>query len=355
MNSAFVLKLAGTTYTGWEEMSLRRSIERMAGEFALKLSLKPDEPYLQGGILDGSSCEVLVNDQVILRGYIDSISHSFDDRAAWVNISGRDAVGDLIDCAATVDGPFEFTNQKLDKILGSILAPYKIPVKYLADTGAPFARIAIQPGESAFELIERLCRYRALLPISDGLGGLLIISPGIAVRSSGQLVYGEGGNILSGSLDINSSDRFSLYVVKGQQEGQDETSAEAVASPEGRAADPLVKRYRPKVLTGEGQGYEMTLNQRAQWEASFARARGIRANYRVQGWFIADSEEMWQINTIVKVTDAIRGLARDFLIAGVTFSRSSNGTITDFELSLPEAFDLPAEKEPSSDDIVGDL
>ncbi|PZQ44873.1 MAG: hypothetical protein DI551_09230 [Micavibrio aeruginosavorus] len=349
----FSLVIDGSEYSGWESMSLRRSMERMAGEFSLTLSLLPNQPYIEGKLVSGNICEVKVNQQTALRGYIDEIEHSYDDKNAAVTVSGRDAVGDLIDCAATVDGPFEYNNQKLESILGKILAPYKIPVKFLAPTGSAFKRIAIQPGENAFDLIERCCRYRKLLPISDGLGGLLIMSPKQAVRSGGVLVYGQ--NILSGSLNISAKDRHSLYVVKGQSEGSEEVDAENSSTVEGRAADPLVKRYRPKVITGENQGYELSLKDRAEWEASFARARGIRANYKVQGWNCDEQGTLWQICSIVNVNDAPRTLKRDMMIVGVSFSRGDLGTVTDLELALPEAYDLPAEKEPENDDVVGGI
>lgn len=101
----------------------------------------------------------------------------------------------------------------------------------------------------------------------------------------------------------------------------------------------------------ENQGFDLTLQARAEWEARFARARSSRARYVVQGW-TGPGGALWQTNTIVRVEDALRGLRRDMLIAGVTFSRSADrGTVTTLDLVLPEAFDLPAlrEEEDESD------
>lgn len=123
--------------------------------------------------------------------------------------------------------------------------------------------------------------------------------------------------------------------------------AAETAQGEGRALDAQITRYRPIVITGENQGYDMTLKQRAAWEAQFARARSVGASCTIQGWYVDRATgQLWLPNTIVKMKDPIFSANRDMLITGVTFRRDGSGTFTDLTLSLPEAFDLPAEKEP---------
>lgn len=349
---SFTLRVAGTPYIGWTSIELNRSIERMSGEFRLELTRKGSPTQISTGIAPGQECEIEIDGQSVLKGFIDGLNPAYDDQGVRISTSGRDVVGDLIDCAAAVDGPFEFNGGKLEQFVSRILAPYKIPLTVLADTGAPLKRIAIQPGETALEVIDRVCRYRAVLPVSDGVGGLMIIKPG-TTRSPGTLSFPE--NILSGENSFDWRDRFSLFVVKGQGEANGDESAKETATGEGRASDPFVTRYRPTVITGENQGFDMTLKERAEWEAQFARARSVRARYSVQGWY-ADrvSKTLWLPNTIVPVKDEILGLSRDMLITGVGYRRSDNsGTTTDLELSLPEAFNLPAEVQPDADDIAG--
>lgn len=349
--STFSLKLNGSIYTGWTEMSISRSLERMSGTFDVGLTGNPDTTYINNQIIPGTAVEVLINNAPVMIGYIDALKSSYDANRADLSIAGRDKASDLIDCAATVDGPFEYNGQRLDQILGEILKPYKIPVSYLADTGSSFKRIAIQPGETAFDFIERLCRYRSLLPISDGLGGLLITKPGTE-KSKGKLVYGQ--NILTGNISLDNTERFSLIVVKGQEEGSLDNSASDVAGAEGRATDPLVTRYRPKVITGENPDSSLSLAERAKWELSKNRARSVTASYTVQGWTTDGQSDLWKINTIVPVVDPVRGLSRDMLIKDISLNRSASGTTTRLDLVLPEAFDLPAESEPD-DDVLGGI
>lgn len=350
-NPSFSLKLNSSAYIGWTDISISRSMERMSGTFNVGLTGRPDNTYIDQQLIPGTPVEVLINDSAVMVGYVDALKNRYDANRAELSIAGRDKVCDLIDCAATVDGPFEYNGQRLDQILDKILAPYKIPVSYVADTGAAFKRMAIQPGETAFDFIERLCRYRSLLPISDGLGGLIITKPGTE-KSKGKLVYGQ--NILEGSINLDNTERFSLIVVKGQEEGTSDNSAADVAGAEGRATDDLVTRYRPKVITAENPDSSLSLSERAKWEVSKDRAHSVSATYKVQGWTTDGQNDLWKINTIVPVVDPVRGLSRDMLIKDVSFERSNAGTTTTLGLVLPEAFDLPAESEPD-DDILGGI
>lgn len=350
-NNDFTLKLNGASYKGWTEMSLSRSMEQSSGSFRLSLTSQPEDSYIDKQLMPGVRAEILLNGQATLIGYVDQVSSNYDANMARLDVVGRDKVGDLIDCAATVDGPFEYHNQRLDQVLDKILSPFDIPVSYADDVGAPFKRLAIQPGETAFELIERLCRFRSLLPISDGVGGLIVTKPA-RLRSSGRLVYGE--NILEGSIDLDYTSRFSLVVVKGQEEGTSDNTADDVAGGEGRATDALVTRYRPKVIVGENPDSQLSLIDRAAWDVSMNRARSVTARYKVQGWTTDGISDLWMVNTIVMVKDPLRGLNREMLIKAVGFERSLQGTYTTLELVLPDAFDIPAEAEPETD-ILGGL
>lgn len=350
-NSDFALSVNGTKHIGWTDITIRRSIEQMSGSFDVGLTLLPNDSFVSNQIMPGSETEVLVNDAPVLTGYIDVLGSQYDKSQASLSISGRDRVSDLIDCASTVDGPFEYIGQRLNQILDGILKPYNIPVRFDVDTGAAFKRIAIQPGETSFELIERLCRYRSLLPISDGLGGLVITKPG-REKSKGKLVYGD--NILSGNITLDNTNRFSLVVIKGQEEGSDDNNSDDVAGGEGRAVDSLITRYRPKVMVGDNPDSQLGIAELAKWHVSMNRARSITASYKVQGWTTDGEDDLWKINTIVPVLDPIRGLFRDMLIKDVSLDRSGAGTTTTLGLVLPESFDLPAEFEPD-EDVLGGL
>lgn len=345
----FVVYLDGTAYEYWTEMDVTRSIERMSGEFRLKLTRKDTKKdiYLDGSINTGAAVRIEIAGQTVLDGWVDDVKFNYDARDSAIEVTGRDKTGDLIDCAAATNGKYEFTNMKLDAIVRKIIEPYGLTLTVATEVGEVFPRFAIQPGESAFDCIDRACKFRQVLAVSDGIGGIVLVKPS-EEKSPGRLVYGE--NILKGDVLFDAKELFSLYIIKGQAEPVDaETEAAVTASPEARSVSTVVKRYRPKVIVGENQGYDMTLKERAAWEKKMAEARSRRATFTVQGWYAdATGAKLWKPNTLVNVKDKPSGLARDMLITGVSFSRSNAGTITTLDLAMPESFDLPAQKDDSS-------
>ncbi len=347
IDPVYTLIIDGKTWNTWDSISYSRSIERMGGSFQVTLAQKPEAGFLSSAMRIGLPVQIEIDGETVLDGYIDDVDHSYDDRTASISVVGRDKTGDLIDCAATVDGPFEFNNRKLEKVIEQIIKPFGIDLIVDVDTGKPFSRLAIQPGETAHAFIDRICRFRAVLPVSNGIGGLVLVKPSDE-KSPGRLVYGQ--NILKGRVQTKGAERFSLYVLKGQAEGHDESTAGEVSGGEGRATDERVTRYRPTVITAESQGFTQTLQERAEWQRNVSRARGNTATYDVVGWYAdAETKTLWKPNTLVWVEDAARSINREMLITSMTLQRSNQGTFTTLELAIPEAYELVAEVQPPED------
>tara|TARA_B100000686_G_scaffold343143_1_gene423446 strand:- start:202 stop:1251 length:1050 start_codon:yes stop_codon:yes gene_type:complete len=348
--SDVVISIGGQEFEGWKSLEIIRSMEAMSGAFSVT-STDLSKPWLMGNLRAGTNVEIIVDGQPVLIGYVDKARPQYSARGREVSISGRDRIADLLDCAATVDGPYEFKSQILEAVIKSVLKPYSIPLTISAETGKKFERIAINPGETAYEFIERICRYRSVLPISDGIGGLHLVKPGNQ-NSGVSLVYGD--NILSGSGEMDYRDLHSLYVFKSQGEAGAFTTAEESATPEGRAEDLKVGRYRPFVEVAEAQGFNQTLAERAEWQKRINRARATTITYDVQGFYSSEGQ-FWLPNTLVDVKDPELGVERTLLIKSVTMSRQESGTITQLDMTLPEAFDIPPVKEPSDDDAWGGI
>ncbi len=347
----YALIIDGVKWDFWSSLSLSRAIDRMGGEFRAELTTKPEEGFLSSTMKAGLPVQVEIDGNTVLDGYIDIVTHRYNATSASISVVGRDKTADLIDCAATTDGPYEFRGQKLDAIIRHVIKPFGINLTVQADVGAAFSRVAIQPGETAYDFIERACRFRAVLAVSDGIGGIVIIKPEDA-PAAGEIVYGK--NILEGSVTLDWTNRFSLYVLKGQAEGSDSSSAEETSSPEGRASDELVTRHRPTVITSEAQGFGQTMKERSEWECKVRRGRSVAASYVVQGWYEdAHSKSLWRPNTKTKVSDPKRAVQRELLIISVNYTIDGTGTKTRLDLALPEAYNLVAEIEPESDDVLG--
>lgn len=328
------LKVKGGVFSGWESVEIKTGIEQIAGTFRLGVTERWAGQDTPTPIMPGFACEVLLDGAPIITGFVDSADPSYGESTHTVSIEGRDKTGDLVDCSAKSG---QWKSRRLDQIAADICAPFGIKVIKQADVGAAFLSFNIQEGERAFEALDRMARFRAVLLVSDGLGNLIITRAG-QQRIATELV--EGVNIKRAQCKFDWKERFSHYVVKGQHRGTDGESADAARGPSGQSDDTVVDRYRPLVVLAEDQGHIASLQQRAEWERNVRIGRANRATITVQGWQHADG--LWRPNSLVRLRSPLLYADLDLLIAQVTYKLDSGGTTADLELCRPEAFDLLA-------------
>ena len=209
-----VLAVDGTDWAGWEEVVINRSLERVAGNFELALTDRWVNQPERRPIKPNMACTVAIDGETVITGWIDDVEQSYDAETHRMMVRGRDRTGDLFDCAA-FHRPFEINGLRLDSIAQRLCAPFNIPVRAQVDVGKAFGRFSIQPGETAWEAIERGCRQRAILPMPDGSGGLLLTRAGEGGLAAGALRVGE--NVLGCQLTRTGKELFSEYIVLGQQ------------------------------------------------------------------------------------------------------------------------------------------
>jgi prophage tail gpP-like protein len=327
-----VLSVGGRDYSGWTGVRIQRGIEQLCGQFSLTLTERWQGQDTPRPVAPGDACTVAADGQVVITGYIDDVLPQFDAQNHLLHVSGRDATGDLVDCSAA-NAPGRWENRTLLQIAEEICRPFGIRATAAADVGPRFRAFAIQPGESAFEVIDRLCRFRGVLATSDGAGGLVFTGPG-EVRVPVRIVQGE--NMLAGFGAYSIRERYSSYTVKGSDSGFNESTPEQNASPVGAAEDPNVPRYRPLILIAEGSADAAKLKARAVWEAAVRRGRSRRATVAVQGW--SHPGGVWAPNTRVSIDSSFLGIEGDMLIAGVTLTHDESGTRAELEVCAPEAF-----------------
>ena len=225
-------------------------------------------------------------------------------------------------------------------------APFGISVSTETDTGAPFRRFRIEEGESVFEALDRACRFRAVLLLSDGRGGLILGSR-LRMRGRSATRLERGVNILAASGTASWLGRFSEYTLLGQQAGNDDLSAEEVAHVEATARDIGVSRHRPLTIIGEQSQDPDEAKARIDWEANVRAARARSAAITVQGWREVPDGALWAPGVLVPVSDDWLGIDQELLVSRVSQSLSSAGTVTQLDLVPRDAFAQRAEPEPS--------
>lgn len=328
-----VLTLAGETFAGWTDLSVTRSMEAAAGGFVIEYAA-PKRPGWR--IAAGQRCTVTLAGKPVIAGWIDAVRHRYDASDHVLTVSGRDASADLVDCTA-LHRPAEWRGLALLDLVRTLAQPFGITAAAEVDTGPAFEVFRLEPGETAWEAIERACRLRGCLAMPAGDGSLVVTRAGESGAASGLLTGGASGNVKLFEFSEDHSDRFSEYRIFAQRPGDGDGQPADFAHVAGATLDPAVKRYRPLVLPAEDAADPVAALARAQWEAAVRRARGTRARAIVVGWTDSGGE-LWRPNTKVRHRDPWMGDG-EWLIATVAYGLSDEGgTATELELVPPEAY-----------------
>lgn len=328
------LRVDGQRYGGWKQISIDRGIETACNGFELSVTERWAGQDTVRPIRPGVSCEIAIDGEVIITGYVDdvAISHSATDHT--VTVRGRDRTGDLVDCSA-VHQTGAWSKVSLAQIATDVARPFGVSVVVETDIGAPFPQWQIQEGETAFECIERAARMRGVL-ITSNASGALVLSRAGTTHTGATIALGK--NLLGASGTFTTRDRFSNYLVKGAMPGTDLTSPEQHASPVASIADEGVSRYRPLVVVAEDNGDPAVLAARATWECNVRYGRAARIDALVQGW--RAGQALWTPNRLVRYQDSFMGLDGDLLIASARLTLDGEGFTTQLSLTRREAFDV---------------
>lgn len=349
MSDAVKLTVGGREYAGWTSLSVTRSIEAIAGRFQLSLTDKWLGQQTAWPISPGSECSVSVGGDTVLTGLVDAAAPRFDSANHETAVNGRDRAGQMVDCSAN-HSPGEWLGLRLDRLAAILAKPFGITVTTQADIGAVFETFKLQPGETAFEALDRACRMRGVLPISDGHGGLVLTKPG-QTRCSTALVQGE--NVKAASLTNDATDRYRNYIVRGSQPSSDFLDPEQAAAVEARATDAGAIAGRTLIILAESAVDIASARKRAQWEATVRAARAVSVSVTVQGWR-QGSGEMWPVNALVSVDLPWLRVSGDLLISELTYSLDgSGGTQTEMTLRRKDAF-IPEPEKPVVEDLWGE-
>jgi prophage tail gpP-like protein len=340
MSDQIELMVGNAVYGGWESVEVSRSIESISGAFSMGVSERWPGQQVVAAVRPDAACKVILDGEIVVTGYVDETSPSYDEKSHSVKVDGRDATGDLVDCSADwtpTSGGGQRFNIDIVAMIQAICKPFGISVISQITGLNPIPEFVIHPGQTAFQTIQQLCSFAAVLPISDGNGNLILTRGGIAGT---QAPLTLGGNILKASGKYSSKDRHSRYQVLGQSNGGGDVSPAMAIGGNGIATDPSVTRYRPLAIIADFMAVgDAAYTQRAQWEATVRAGRGFTASITVPGWRDANGE-LWQPNRLVNVDDDFLGLHDMMLISGVHQSKSASGTTTELSLSRRQAFEL---------------
>lgn len=331
-------------YDGWEDVQIVRELNSAASEFQLQVTDKWKEDLEPWRITAGDQVHLHIGKRSVLTGFVDKVTSSVSSGSRTVAVSGRSNTADIVDCSVT--GSNSYPSLNLKELATKVCAPFKIPITFDADPGAAFSEITVQQGETVFALLERHTKQRKILIMPSKEGGLIFTTAGTS-RAKRHLKLGE--NVLTGSSTYDLSNRFSEYIVKGQDIGFLSPGEKSVA-PMGKTTDAGITRFRPLVVLNETSTDDGRSEDRASYEASLRKAQSLKVEIEVQGWF-QDPTTLWDINQLVYVDCGFLGVRRFMLIKKVIYNKSNNGTTCNLELVLPDSFDF--KKAKKKEDALG--
>lgn len=328
------LRVAGYRLTGWTAATVTRALETVSGRFQIAVSEHMPGTEVMRVLSPGDACSVELDDERVLTGFLDRVGVGYTDESHAINVDGRDATGDLVDCSAA-SSPGEWHDATLAEIAQDLAAPHGVAVRTETEIGEPFRRFRIEEGESVFEAVERACRFRGVLPLSDGDGALVLGAPR---RVRVPVALERGVNILEARGESSWIDRYSEYTLLGQQAGNDDFWGAEAAHVRASARDPGVTRHRPLTIIGEQSLSQLEAQARIDWEASVRAARARSVRVRVQGWRSTEGGALWAPGQLVRVSDDWLGIDRDLLVSTTVQRISDSGTVTEMTLYPASAF-----------------
>ncbi|MBL1321505.1 MAG: hypothetical protein COA63_010670 [Methylophaga sp.] len=342
------LKIDGIIHAGWKDVVLSFSLESIANTFQLSLTDKWANDAEPRRIKTGSACEVWIGNTKVITGYIDDVTPQYDARNHTVTVSGRSKAGDLVDCSHAGQ---QFSNRHLKQLADAVCQPFDIQVLVAdgVDISQRFRNAQeIETGETIFEFLEQLARYRAVRLVSNVDGDIVITQAGKS-RVNTALILGE--NILSASGQFSQRDRYSDITVIGSQGGSDDGWGNVVAHIKAKSSDKNINRHRPMVLNANDGINLSDAKKQAQWEINTRFGRGKGIVYTINGWL--HDAGLWQPNVLVPVKDSFLSINSDMLISEVQLIMDDQGQRTELRVMPPEAFELVALPEPTIEDEGG--
>ncbi|EPR6544990.1 phage baseplate assembly protein [Yersinia enterocolitica] len=340
MSDDLTLRIGNKLITGWDNIRVTRSIERLPSDFSLSLmDLYPGSDNQQW-VNPGDPCVVNLGDDVVLTGYIDRWAPMISRNRREVRATGRSKCQDLVDCSA--EWPNNVISQSTALQIAQRLAmPYDITVTTDVTDLDIVPQFTLNWGESSQEIIDRITRWAALLYYDLPDGSLYLTRVGSRKAASG---VAQGINIEDAAYNSGMDQRFSDYIgvsmsVSQLQEQVQDAGYGSVTLARSRDPEAAQMRYRNRIIIVESTMKALKLAQQCiDWEMNRRYGRSKELLVTVDSWRDKDGK-LWEPNTLIPIDLPVFGLKDElWLLSEVTYLKDDHGTAAQMVLMPPEAF-----------------
>jgi prophage tail gpP-like protein len=348
--SKIYLEVNGIKYEGFTEISVNSSLENFCSSFSFATTLKEEVSFFgnkTGGFVNDiklqNKVKIYIDDILILTGYIEALNLDYDASNHSIVYSGRDIGGDMVD-SSIIQSTYKQRNfTLLTKMVLSqngfsdVKVQNKAGLLLLESTEI----IKTEKDEKIFEFLDRYAKKLQVIIKINRFGNLEIVREDNAIVKN-MLINNrtQDNNILSAKLQLTTKDRYNVVNVYSQANNKTHTSTGI--SQKGMAKDSSIRSTRRISLSMNTASQSQTLNTLAQWNVNVRRAKGSRYTCKVVDFYSERIEsillfdlgynQVWQPNTLVDIIDEVAQISGTFLIQGVEFTQSINGSFTTLDI-----------------------
>ena len=325
------LEVNGVQYENFVSASCEIRLDALSSTFSFEAVAAEGQPLPFEG---GDPCKVLIDDELVLTGFIEVKRESYNASDHRIFIQGRDKTGDLLDSTLNpipdIRAPITLKSL-IEKVLSQINLKISVIDQVNPEIFNKAEDIASpEAGDNAFKFLEKYSRKRQVLLTSNAEGNVVIATnSGESVSGAIQHIIGANdNNVLASSKWSDTTGRFNIYGFVSQLNpvalnAAGKTDLVTVVNQSGEVSDPDIRIGRQLILVPEAPSSDNSSEARAQWELDIRRTRGLVYAATVSGYRVDntdESSELWQTNKIYQIIDDYLSEQERMLCNSVTYT-----------------------------------
>ena len=339
-NNNIYLKVDGVRYEGFTDIAVNSAMENFSSSFSFTTTVKETkEGKIINDIKLGQKAKVFIDSILITTGFIEELDKEVSSSSHSKTASGRDVGGDIIDSDIIQKS---YNQRNFQRLVNLVLKDNGFSIKVINKVGIlnleATETIKTEQGQSIFDFLDKYAKKLQVLLKIDKYGNLNIIREDNDVVKN-MLInnYTADTNILASRLKLSTIDRFNLIEIYSQ--GNNKTHTKTGISQKGKATDPQIRATRRKILTMNTASESKSLKALAEWNIQVRKAKGSRYTCTTLG-FYSSNNTLWQPNTLVDIIDYDMEVKGTFLIQGVTFNQTLQGSFTNLDIVEQGSFSV---------------
>lgn len=327
-------------------ITLERQVDALAGSLRAALHIREG-----AWVRPGAPLVLVASGTHLFEGNVDGVDGRWESQGGQLEVYGRDLPARLVDCSAS-GAPRAWGSTNLLAVAEDLARPFGVTVvdEAFALT-LTLPSFTVEPGETAFQALDRAARRFGVLAHADAFGSIVLALPGRS-PSKGRLQSGPEGTVDAFHWSNDHTQRFRRYRVRALPPNAFEglRTDQVPLAPEGVATDLGARQDREREIVASEALAQDACERLAAWHAAVSRARSSTVEVTVPRWRVRDAGEFWRLNTLVRLSLPEVGFAEEMLIAALRFEQQAQGDRTSIRLVRRDALVLEPVFESEADE-----